>query len=113
MVVAAVVLIAGELAVFTERGEVEIVAITIKAILGEIFVIFEVIFFTEVFSFRPGLGFDLEELDICMVICFADEVMAKFVQEKELGFGVGIVGVGDIKKPVRRGELEAVAGLDL
>ena len=80
VVVAAVVLIAGELAVFTERGEVEIVAITIKAILGEIFVVFEAVFFAEVFSFRPGLGFDLEELDICMVICFADEVMAKFMQ---------------------------------
>ena len=112
MIVAAVVLIAGELAVFTERGEVEIVAITIKAILGEIFVIFEVIFFTEVFSFRPGLGFDFEEFDVRMVICFADEVVAEFMQEKELGFGVGIIGVGGIKKPVRRGELEAVASLD-
>ncbi len=88
VVVAAVVLIAGELAVFTERGEVEIVAITIKAILGEIFVVFEAVFFAEVFSFRPGLGFNLEELDICMVICFTDEIVAEFVQEKELGFSV-------------------------
>ena len=88
VIAAAVVLIAGELAVFTERGEVEIVAITIKAILGEIFVIFEAVFFAEVFSFRPGLGFDFEEFDIRMVICFTDEIVAEFMQEKELGFSV-------------------------
>ena len=79
VIVAAVVLIAGELTVLAERGVVEIITVAVESILGKIFVVFEAVFFAEVFSFRPGLGFDLEELDICMVICFTDEVMAEFV----------------------------------
>ena len=48
-----------------------------------------------------------------MVICFAEEIVAELVEKEELGFGVGIICFGGIKKRRGRSELEAFAGLDL
>ena len=84
MIVAAVILIASELTVFTEGSVVEIVAVAVEAVFGEIFVIFEIVFLAEFFGFCPSFGFDFEELDICAVICFVDEIVAEFVEQEEL-----------------------------
>ena len=84
MVVAVIVLIASELTVFTEGSVVKIIAIAIKAIFSEIFVVCDCVFLTEFFGFCPSFGFDFEELDIRAVICFADEIVAEFVEQEEL-----------------------------
>ena len=64
-VVAAVfVLVARELADFTEGSVVEVVAIAIEAIFGEVFVIFDLIFSAEFFGLSPGFCLDFEEFDI-------------------------------------------------
>ena len=106
---AGVILVAGELAVFTERGVVEVIAVAIEAVFGEIFVVFDVVLGAEFLCFSPGARFDFEEFDIRMVVVLADQIMAELVEKEELGFGVGIFGVCGVKKRVRRSELEAVA----
>ena len=83
---AGVVLIAGELAVFAERGEVEVVAVAIEAILSEVLVVFDAIFGAELAGFGPGACFDFEELDIRMVVGFLDEVVAELVEQQKIGF---------------------------
>ena len=65
---AGVVLVAGELAVFAEGSEVEVVAVAIEAVFGEILVVFDAVFIAELVGFGPGLRFNLEEFDIGMVI---------------------------------------------
>lgn len=72
VVVAGVVLVTGELAVLTERGEVEVIAVAIEVIFGKILIVFGAIFGAEFFGFGPGAGLDLEKSDVGMVICFAD-----------------------------------------
>lgn len=88
VVIAATILIAGELAALAERGVMEVIAVAIEAIFGEIFVVCDCVFLTEFFGFCPSFGFDFEELDICVVICFADEVVAELVEQEELCFEV-------------------------
>ena len=68
---AGVILVAGELAVFTEGGEVKVIAVAIEAIFGEILVVFDAIFIAELVGFGPGLRLNFEEFDICMVVVFA------------------------------------------
>ena len=68
---AGVILVAGELAIFTEGGVVEVIAVAIEAVFGEIFVVFDAIFVAELVGFSPGLRFNFEELDIGMVIGLA------------------------------------------
>lgn len=104
---AGVVLVAGELAVFTERSVVEVIAVAVEAVFGEIFVVFGAIFGAELLCFSPGSRFDFEELDICMVVVLADQIVAELVKQEELGFGVGVFGVCGVKKRARRSELEA------
>ena len=61
---AVAVLVARELADFAEGRVVEIIAVTVEAIFGEIFVVFYPILATEIFGFSPGFGFNFEEFDI-------------------------------------------------
>lgn len=91
----------------------EIVAVAIEAIFGEVFVVFDAVFGAEFFGFRPGFSLDFEEFDIRVVICFAEEIVAELVEKEKLGFGVGVICFGGIKKRGRRGKLEAFAGCDL
>ena len=72
VVFASVVLVTGELAVFTERGEVKVVAVAVETIFGEILIVFGAIFGAEFLSFGPGASLDLEKFDVGMVICFAN-----------------------------------------
>ena len=67
MIEASFVLVAGELAVFTERNDVEPVAISVEMIFGKIFVPFDFISEAELFSFGPGFGFDADKLNIAIV----------------------------------------------
>ena len=60
VVEAGVVLIAGEIAILTERGNVEPVAVGVEMILGEIFVPFDAILRAKLVRLRPGFGFDTE-----------------------------------------------------
>lgn len=78
---AGVVLIAGELAVFTERGEVEVVAVAVEAIFSEILVVFDAVFIAELVGLGPGARFDFEEFDICMIVGFLDEIVAELVEQ--------------------------------
>ena len=71
VVSAGVILIAGELAHLAEGGVMEIVAVAVEAVFGEILVVFDAIFGAEFFCFGPGFGLNFEELDICMVVSFA------------------------------------------
>ena len=64
MIAAALVLVARELADFTEGSVMEVVAIAIEAIFGEVFVIFDLIFSAEFFGLSPGFCLDFEEFDI-------------------------------------------------
>lgn len=56
---AGVILVAGELAVFTEGGEVEVIAVAVEAIFGEILVVFDAVFIAELVGFGPGLRLNL------------------------------------------------------
>ena len=91
----------------------EIVAVAIEAIFGEVFVVFDAVFGAEFFGLSPGFGLDFEEFDIRVVICFAEEIVAELVEKEKLGFGAGIICFGGIKKRGGRGKLEAFAGFDL
>lgn len=91
----------------------EIVAVAVEAIFGEVFVVFDVVFGAEFFGLSPGFGLDFEEFDIRVVICFAEEIVAELVEKEKLGFGVGIICFSGIKKRGWRGKLEAFAGFDL
>ena len=42
----------------------EVIAVAVEAIFGEIFVVFDAILGAELFGFGPGFGLNLEELDI-------------------------------------------------
>ncbi len=106
---AGVILVAGELAVFTEGGEVEVIAVAIEAVFGEIFVVVDVVLGAEFLCFSPGARFDFEELDIRTVVVLADQIVAELVEKEELSFGVGVFGVCGVKKRARRSELEAAA----
>ena len=48
-----------------------------------------------------------------MIISLADEIVAEFVEEEELSFGVAVICFRGIKKLVWRGKLEAFALGDL
>ena len=109
MIVAPVVLIAGKLAVFTERRIVEIVAVAIDVIFGEVFVVGNLIVVAEFASLRPGLRLDFEELDIGRIICFANQKVAKLVKKEEFW---RLVGVGIIKV-IRWRKLKALAVFNL
>ena len=107
MIVAAVILIAGELAVFTERRIVEIVAVAIDMILGKIFIVLDVVLIAEFARFGPSLRLDFEELDIGRIICFANQKVAKLVKKEELWL---LSFFGSVIEVVGRRELETFAG---
>ncbi len=65
MVMAGVILIAGELTILTKGRIVKIISVTIEAIFDEILVIFDAVLLAEVFSLDPSSGFNLDKLDIC------------------------------------------------
>ena len=79
MIVAGVVLIAGELAVFTERNDMKPVAVSVEVVFGVFLVPFNTILLAEFVSFSPGFGFDANELDVAGIAVFLDEVMAEFM----------------------------------
>ena len=64
MIEAVFVLIAGELADFTERGVVEVVAVAVEAIFGKVLIVFDVVFGAEFFGFGPGFCFDFDKFDV-------------------------------------------------
>jgi len=64
MIEAMAVLVARELADFAKRSFVEIIAIAIEAIFGEVFIVFDAILRAELFRFGPGFSLNLKELDI-------------------------------------------------
>ena len=72
MVVAVVVLVASKLTVFTEGRIVKIVAVTVDAVFGKVFVVGDLIAIAEFASLCPGFGLDFKEFDISRIICFAD-----------------------------------------
>ena len=113
VVAAMFILVARELADFTEGNAMEIVAVAVEAIFGEVFVVFDAVFGAEFFGLSPGFGLDFEEFDIRVVICFAEEIVAELVEKEKLSSGAGIICFGGIKKRGGRGKLEAFAGLDL
>ena len=113
VVAAALVLVARELADFTEGSVMEVVAVAVEAIFGEIFVVFDAVFGAKFLGLSPGFCLDFEEFDIRIVICFAEEIVAELMEKEELGFGVGVICFGGIKKRGGRGKLEAFAGLNL
>lgn len=88
----------------------EVVAIAVEAIFGEIFVILEIVFLAEFVGFGPGFGFDFEKLDVCKVIGFVNEIVTEFVEKEKLSFVVVVFGCFGIKKLIWRGELKALAG---
>ena len=72
VVEAGVVLITGEVAILTERGDVEPVAVGVEVILGEIFVPFDAILCAEFVRLRPGFGFDTEQFNVAGIIIALD-----------------------------------------
>ena len=84
MIGAGFVLIAGELAIFTEGDDVEPVAIGIEMIFGEVFIPFDVVLWAEFFGFSPGFGFDADELDVAFVGVFIEKEMAELMEEFKL-----------------------------
>ena len=64
MVAAVLVLIARELADFTEGSAVEVVAVAIEAIFGEVFVVIDAVFGAERLGFSPGFCLNFKELNI-------------------------------------------------
>jgi len=79
MIEAGVILIAGKVAVFAERGDVEPVAVSIEMILGEVLVPFDAVLCAEFVCFGPSVGFDSQEFDITGIVVAFDEVMAELV----------------------------------
>lgn len=78
---AGVILVAGEVAVWTEGGLIEIVAIAVETILGVVFVPFDVIVGGEFFGLLPGERFDLDELDVRGKIRTMNNIVADFVEQ--------------------------------
>ena len=64
VIVSGFILVAGELAVFAERGRMEVIAVAVEAVFGEIFVVRNAEFFAEFAGFGPGFCFDFKQLDI-------------------------------------------------
>lgn len=64
MIEAVAVLVARELADFTKRGLVKVVAVAVEAIFSKIFVVFDAVFSAELFRLSPGFGLNFEEFDI-------------------------------------------------
>jgi hypothetical protein len=81
MVEAGFILVAGELAVFTERNKVEPVAIGIEVVLGEIFVPIDVIGGAKLFGLVPGFGFDADKFNVASVGVFFEQAMAELVEK--------------------------------
>ena len=54
------ILIAGKLAVFTERSKVKPIAVAVEAILGEIFIIWDIVIGAELAGALPGARFDFD-----------------------------------------------------
>ena len=71
MISAGVILVAGELADLAEGGVMEVVAVAVEAVFGEILVVFDAVFGAEFFCFGPGFGLDFEEFDVGLVVIFA------------------------------------------
>ena len=90
MIGAGIILVTGELADLTKRGEVKVIAVAVEAIFGEILVVFNAVFGAEPLGLVPGLGFNLDKLNIRIVICLAQEIVAEFVEQQELSF-VGFI----------------------
>ena len=64
MIEAVVVLVARELTDFAKGGFVEVLAVAVEAIFGEIFVIFDAVFCAERLGLCPGFGFNLDKFDV-------------------------------------------------
>ena len=108
VVEAGFVLVAGELAVFTERDDVEPVTVGIEVIFGEIFVPFNLVFRAERFGFGPGFRFDADKFDVAVVGVFLEEVVAELVEEFEWRaiFGISDSGRGRKTKTITTGDGE-------
>lgn len=67
------------------------------------------IFCAEFFGFGPGCGFDLEKLDVLIVIVLPDKIMAELMQKQEIIVGVGVLDSSGWMKKVavagREGEI--------
>ena len=85
MINAGFILVAGELAVFAERNDVEPVAVSVEVIFGEIFIPFNLISGAELFSFGPGFGFDADELNVACVGVFLEEIVAELMKQLKAG----------------------------
>ena len=88
------VLIAGELAVFTERNDVEPVAVSVEVVFGEIFIPFNAVFRAEFFGFGPGFRFDTDKLDVAGIGVFLEEIVAELVEKFKRGTVLGIFNGG-------------------
>lgn len=67
------------------------------------------IFCAEFFGFGPGCGFDLEKLDVLIVIILPDKVMAELMQEQQIIVGVDVLNSSGRMKKIavagREGEI--------
>lgn len=106
VVEAGVVLVAGELAIFAERDDVEPVAVGVEVVFGVIFVPFDAVGSAERLGLGPGFGLDADELDVADVAGLVDKIVAEFVQKLERG------GVGRVKNAAGRGEFGKFARLE-
>ena len=71
----------------------EPVAVSVEMIFGEIFIPFDFISGTELFSFGPGFGFDADELNVACVGVFLEEIVAELMKQLK-GSAVGDIGNG-------------------
>jgi hypothetical protein len=100
------VLVAGELAVFTERNDVEPVTVGVKVVFGEIFVPFDFIGGAELFGFSPGFRFDTDKFNVAVVGVFLKEIVAELVKELKWS------AVGDVSDSGRGRKTETITGSD-
>ena len=86
-------MVAGKLAIFTERDDVEPVAISVEVIFGEIFVPFNFISRAEFFGFGPGFRLDADEFNVTSVGVFLEKIVAELMKQLK-GGAVGGIGNG-------------------
>lgn len=83
VIFAFVVLVASNVTDRAKRGRIEVIAVAVEMILGEILVPFDVIFWTEFFGFIPGERFDFEKLNIRGKIRTMNNVVAELVEQEQ------------------------------
>ena len=88
------------------------VAVAIEATFGIALVESYMIFCTEFFGFGPGCRFDLEKLDVLIVIVLPDKIMAELMQKQEIIIGVGVLDSSGWMKKIavagREGEIRVI-----